>query len=757
MKPEIRLSQCMIVKNEEKNIRTALSWGKKIVCEQIVVDTGSTDRTVEIAEEMGAKVFHFAWIEDFSAAKNFAIEQASGDWIAFLDADEYFNQEDSEKLMTIIQNSAKQLRNEKLPGVIRSAWLQLDDSGKIFSTSVQDRIFMNAPGLRYQNKIHENLKYKETGQFILIDASKSLSIYHTGYSHSSYQKSGKIDRNINMLQKELEANPSDNNLWSYLGDSLLAAKRIDEAEQAYEKGLSETDHGHFTIPSRRNIAFSNLMKIIIFEKNDPAPAREERLLNLYQRFTSYQMDYPDIEYLMGIWMLMQNKEVKAAQWLELSLEKYEHYKGAESLALSGKLYQVYKNLALIYEKKGDFHLAVKNSILSLRLDKYQPEVLERLLTFFLTDKRMLDEPGASSVHKVLGKIYDYQSLKDKLFLIKASKKTGYHSLEKVIMSSLKPEEKEWLQRPEEANLKNVVDRSFSQLMSEVRTKSLEELKQNIRGRLNEMKVKNPKSYSTLVDYYARFSFWGQLLPDQKIFDALDNRAIVLKHHLEDFLWLYTKLGDYRSKKTLLSVLANWLYLTFINIEELYLPYFDLDLIPDCNGKVFADLGAFTGDTVAQFVTSYGTGYKRIYSYEPTPYIVKILTEQTQSFHDMVIRPKAASSGKGLLYLSENENSSANKLSSKGSIQVETVSLDEDISEPISFIKMDIEGAEHEALLGCRGHIIKEHPHLAVSVYHGYDQLWDIPRLIEGISPDYRFYLRYYGGNLFSTELVLYAL
>lgn len=80
----------MIVKNEEKNIRKALTWGKSIVCEQIVVDTGSTDKTVEIAKEMGAKVFHFEWIDDFSAAKNFAIDQASGNWIAFLDADEYF-------------------------------------------------------------------------------------------------------------------------------------------------------------------------------------------------------------------------------------------------------------------------------------------------------------------------------------------------------------------------------------------------------------------------------------------------------------------------------------------------------------------------------------------------------------------------------------------------------------------------------------------------------------------------------------------
>lgn len=93
-----KISQCMIVKNEEKNIEQALSWGKGVVAEQIVVDTGSADRTVEIAQRLGAKVFHFPWINDFAAAKNFAIEKAQYEWIAFLDADEYFSAEDAKKI-----------------------------------------------------------------------------------------------------------------------------------------------------------------------------------------------------------------------------------------------------------------------------------------------------------------------------------------------------------------------------------------------------------------------------------------------------------------------------------------------------------------------------------------------------------------------------------------------------------------------------------------------------------------------------------
>ena len=82
-----RISQCMIVKNEERNIERALLWGKTVMWEQIVVDTGSADRTVELARKMGAKVFFLEWPENFAAAKNYAIDRAEGDWIVFLDAD----------------------------------------------------------------------------------------------------------------------------------------------------------------------------------------------------------------------------------------------------------------------------------------------------------------------------------------------------------------------------------------------------------------------------------------------------------------------------------------------------------------------------------------------------------------------------------------------------------------------------------------------------------------------------------------------
>ena len=117
----IRISQCMIVKNEEKNIERALSWGRDVVWEQIVVDTGSTDHTVEIAKRMGARLFHFDWIDDFAAAKNYAIEKAGGDWIAFLDADEYLSEEDAKKLPLLLNELSRREYNALI-----ARWIQTD-------------------------------------------------------------------------------------------------------------------------------------------------------------------------------------------------------------------------------------------------------------------------------------------------------------------------------------------------------------------------------------------------------------------------------------------------------------------------------------------------------------------------------------------------------------------------------------------------------------------------------------------------------
>ena len=99
-----RLSVCMIVKNEERFLGQCLASVKDIADELIVIDTGSTDRTIEIAREHGAQVGHFEWCNDFAAARNVSIAPATGDWILFLDADEELSPAEKQNLPALLDS-----------------------------------------------------------------------------------------------------------------------------------------------------------------------------------------------------------------------------------------------------------------------------------------------------------------------------------------------------------------------------------------------------------------------------------------------------------------------------------------------------------------------------------------------------------------------------------------------------------------------------------------------------------------------------
>jgi len=273
--PSVRLSQCMIVKNEEKNIEKALGWAKGIAFEQIVVDTGSTDRTVEIAEKLGAKIFHFEWINDFSAAKNFAIEQASGNWIAFLDADEYLSPKDAAKLMPFFKHiqADPKLRNTWL--AIQCPWVQVDEAGNTTSIFTQERLFRNLPSIRYVGKIHEQLSLHVDN----IVYGDDIAVIHTGYSMTSYAETNKAQRNIDMLKMAILEDPVNVNLKGYLAEALDVKAQM---EGATEAALPEIDElfkevlnaASDSLPQARKSAYIHFIKKSVNDNNRYAEFEE---------------------------------------------------------------------------------------------------------------------------------------------------------------------------------------------------------------------------------------------------------------------------------------------------------------------------------------------------------------------------------------------------------------------------------------------------------------------------------------------------
>jgi glycosyltransferase involved in cell wall biosynthesis len=187
----ITLSFCAIVKNEAENLARCLASVKPYVDELIIVDTGSTDETIAIAQQYGAKVGHFEWCDDFAAARNYALSLISGEWVLTLDADEELRISDSNWRHQLLQD------NEAIAYTLELKEIEADTSQ--FRTI---RIFQNLPNLTYVGRYHESLYYQN--QLLCLDhpqvgALNGVSAIHYGYTKE--QLSAKAKPRILMLER----------------------------------------------------------------------------------------------------------------------------------------------------------------------------------------------------------------------------------------------------------------------------------------------------------------------------------------------------------------------------------------------------------------------------------------------------------------------------------------------------------------------------------------------------------------------------
>ena len=306
---------------------------------------------------------------------------------------------------------------------------------------------------------------------------------------------------------------------------------------------------------------------------------------------------------------------------------------------------------------------------------------------------------------------------------------------------------------------NWLDKKTKELISELKLFSEKEIYEHIIEKLKMVPVDTQESISKFLD---NFSFWGSFHPTENDFSTLERLSKFLKENSEKFEKMYQSLEDYRSKKIFYAILNNWYNYDFINLEQVmekcFSHYFDLDIIPSCQEEVFVDLGAFNGDTVEDFIKIYGDNYKKIYAYEMTEQSMRELKERVKNYPRIIYEQKAVSDevGMGSIIIHEISTSS-NQLELEEIGEIEVTSLDDDIGEKITMIKMDIEGSELKALKGAENHIIKDKPKLLLSVYHGYEELLTLWEYLEKLNLSYHYYLRYYGGPIFPTEIVLFAI
>ncbi|MCP4268484.1 MAG: glycosyltransferase [Candidatus Brocadiaceae bacterium] len=265
------LSLCMIVKDEEKLLPTCLESIRNHVDEIIVVDTGSTDRTVEIATAYNARTYYHPWENSFSKARNFSLKYATCDWILILDADEEIDENDATRLKPLLRKSNADL-----------IYLQVLDKtleDKIVSISNSERLFRNHLGIQYEGIVHNSLKYNCS-----TEIANGIKIFHYGYNLDEEKMERKLVRTSTLLREQIKNDPLNPMPHHFLAIAFSSRNKydecIDEALQAIK--LFELKN----INTNVMLLTCYTVSVAYYNKNDLVNAEDYALkaINLYSDY-----------------------------------------------------------------------------------------------------------------------------------------------------------------------------------------------------------------------------------------------------------------------------------------------------------------------------------------------------------------------------------------------------------------------------------------------------------------------------------------
>ena len=334
-----QISVCMIAKNEEKHIKECLKRLKLYQYEIVLVDTGSTDDTLKIAARYTDKIYHFDWINDFSAARNFALDKASNDWVLSIDCDEYIESIDEKELSILMEKHSQDVGQI----LIRNRFKQ---GAQTSIENVRVSRFFNKKYYHFVGAIHEQVELRDAGPHLHYAKqaySAPITILHVGYDGSEEEMRTKCLRNISMLENELEAAGPDPYIYYQLGQSCMKLKDYSKAYEWFNLGLSmDVDPAQNYV---QTMVESYGYCMLELKKNEEAL----QLLNIYDVFSVRA----DFVFLMGL-IYMNNG------MFDKAVEEFINSTTIEQFSIEGiNSYRANYNIGVIYECTGHLDEARK--------------------------------------------------------------------------------------------------------------------------------------------------------------------------------------------------------------------------------------------------------------------------------------------------------------------------------------------------------------------------------------------------------------
>ncbi|MCY6353848.1 tetratricopeptide repeat-containing glycosyltransferase family 2 protein [Clostridium sp. ZS2-4] len=369
-----KISLCMIVKNEEKDLPRCLGSVKDLVDEMIIVDTGSTDKTVEIAKSYGAKVYYFKWCNNFSAARNESLKYATKDWILIMDADDELSSEDKDKFKALVNYNL----NENTVCFFET----LNYLGSAVNTSnitinLNPRVFKNNYGYCYEGEVHNQLVNHKHD---FLGESYPIRIYHYGYLEQNLVSKDKRKRNITLLEKQIKEQPENKYAYFNLANEYFSIGDKKKALQNYYKAYEDFNP---------NTGYaSNLIERIVLSNYDLK--YYDKALEFIDIGTEYYPDFTNLYHIKGLVLNEQNKPTLAIKAFEKCIELGDPPPELKSIYGIGDFRSFYE-LSQIYLQLKDYDTAYKYCIETIKSNSEFLVPLYNIAHILKLKKTSLDE------------------------------------------------------------------------------------------------------------------------------------------------------------------------------------------------------------------------------------------------------------------------------------------------------------------------------------------------------------------------------
>lgn len=325
----------MITKNEEKYLEQCLNSVKEIVDETIVLDSGSTDKTKEIAKKFNAEVFDFKWNDDFSEARNESLKHATKDWILVLDADEIINKDDLEKIKNAIENAEESIAgfaleqrsyiNNYFEGALKNdSDFELVKKYPFYISNFLVRLFRNKLNLKFKNKVHELIEDSITEKGLKYENS-NIIIHHFGSLKDENFIAETAEKYSRIILRQLEEEP-ENARYNYQAARMYLGKNdFSNALKYFGKSAK--------INPNYKLVFSEIAKIYLQMKD------KNRAAEYFKKSVKQNPDNPSPANNLAVAYMSMGKFESAKKILEGQLKK-----NPENEALKYNYEECLKNL-----------------------------------------------------------------------------------------------------------------------------------------------------------------------------------------------------------------------------------------------------------------------------------------------------------------------------------------------------------------------------------------------------------------------------